>query len=543
MKLPSEKINVYMVRKTIGAGSLNVGTLCTHKNVNKWSRYKPVNHSKRVPITIEERITNNFGLNLPKIALGETLTSEQIETIKNSTEWEYEKPAVYRLSDFANYAHTLDTSYGNEQQDTVKAKSSQSNNYLYFDYSFHQDSSSELSEIDGMLSPSNLRLEPLVSTSTNLGEMYAGVALYKMDNSGNGTLAKIQTTTSYIGTTTRKASIELPVRGLNGSFFWITFLSTKALTDWVDDVTFVPIENSFGDVTIIDSLIGEILFGGKIGNTEYYEFDSTTQSGATIDVDGNTDNAYDYEMDSYAKYWAGDMYYNRGRLSRILFSSNSGYMYVSPTDVSLDETFRNETKRLIELRDRNADYYAANSVTAATYASTAIFNAAVSDKQLVFPLCDLICDVDSVTYQLVWIVDTDGTRHLKLYDVDNSEYVQTDVYFKSGATWNAIDKTDGNFRIAGIQLWNYLNSSGSITGIMFRIIQQTYNKEYGTWATTYYTTLLNGYSIPYTSYSDPLAEFYIGVHKNIAADLTSHLSNRYLMAGVVIADGSDVQEN
>ena len=41
MALPNTGISVSLVRDTIGAGSNDVGTLCTHPNVNKWSRFRP----------------------------------------------------------------------------------------------------------------------------------------------------------------------------------------------------------------------------------------------------------------------------------------------------------------------------------------------------------------------------------------------------------------------------------------------------------------------------------------------------------------------
>lgn len=47
MKLPSTKISNYMVAKTIGVGSLSVRVLCRHKNINKWSKWKPFNRVVR----------------------------------------------------------------------------------------------------------------------------------------------------------------------------------------------------------------------------------------------------------------------------------------------------------------------------------------------------------------------------------------------------------------------------------------------------------------------------------------------------------------
>lgn len=42
MTLPNTGISTSMVAQAIGAGSNDVGTLCNHANVNKWSKYKPI---------------------------------------------------------------------------------------------------------------------------------------------------------------------------------------------------------------------------------------------------------------------------------------------------------------------------------------------------------------------------------------------------------------------------------------------------------------------------------------------------------------------
>lgn len=38
MALSNSNITVSMVKSAIGSGSNDVGTLCTHQNINKWSR-------------------------------------------------------------------------------------------------------------------------------------------------------------------------------------------------------------------------------------------------------------------------------------------------------------------------------------------------------------------------------------------------------------------------------------------------------------------------------------------------------------------------
>lgn len=48
MALSDSKIDTTLVGKTIGSSSRDVGTLCTHPNINRWSRKKPVRDSRPV---------------------------------------------------------------------------------------------------------------------------------------------------------------------------------------------------------------------------------------------------------------------------------------------------------------------------------------------------------------------------------------------------------------------------------------------------------------------------------------------------------------
>ena len=48
MALPNSNISTSLVGQTLGSGSRDVGTLCTHPNINKWSRKKPVRDSRPV---------------------------------------------------------------------------------------------------------------------------------------------------------------------------------------------------------------------------------------------------------------------------------------------------------------------------------------------------------------------------------------------------------------------------------------------------------------------------------------------------------------
>jgi len=87
------------VRTILDASSNNIGELCVHVNVNKWSRYKPVRASRNDILhdaNARYKATDgNFGFNLP-------------------INWDYNKPqgkallSGYRLGDFRNYEHDKD---------------------------------------------------------------------------------------------------------------------------------------------------------------------------------------------------------------------------------------------------------------------------------------------------------------------------------------------------------------------------------------------------------------------------------------------------
>ena len=97
MALPNSNISVAMVRDELGAATNDVGQLCIHPNVNKWSKYKPVRHSSIVPITEAQFKESNYGFNIAS------------NTSNNFTgSWSYAKPvggsdSPFRLTDFGGY--------------------------------------------------------------------------------------------------------------------------------------------------------------------------------------------------------------------------------------------------------------------------------------------------------------------------------------------------------------------------------------------------------------------------------------------------------
>lgn len=106
MALPNSNISVSMVKQAIGSGSNDIGTLCTHPNINKWSKWKPIDSSL---VTMNSVILENlkYGITVKsypdaQAVMDAYLASDEV--------WEYNKPtggstSPYRLGDFRTYEH------------------------------------------------------------------------------------------------------------------------------------------------------------------------------------------------------------------------------------------------------------------------------------------------------------------------------------------------------------------------------------------------------------------------------------------------------
>lgn len=101
--LPNTGITTTLVGQTLGSSSRDVGTLCTHPNINKWSKWKPVRFNKVSGLTLANLQSVNFGFLIPTDSNNDyTILLEP---------WEYLKPRggaqneFYRLGDFRNYNH------------------------------------------------------------------------------------------------------------------------------------------------------------------------------------------------------------------------------------------------------------------------------------------------------------------------------------------------------------------------------------------------------------------------------------------------------
>ena len=109
--LPTTGITTSMVASAIGAATNDVGRLCTHPNINKWSRWKPIRMNKLTGITIGDIQAVRGGLDFIEFDNLSDLLSFYRNNLSYS--FDYLRPRggnnnpsePYRLGDFRNYDH------------------------------------------------------------------------------------------------------------------------------------------------------------------------------------------------------------------------------------------------------------------------------------------------------------------------------------------------------------------------------------------------------------------------------------------------------
>ncbi len=102
MALPNDKISTTLVANTLGSSSRDVGTLCTHPNINKWSKNKPISSNKLTGLISADKLGADYGLVPPSTQTNYTPVYSQ--------NWIYNRPtggvnSPYRLGDFRGYEH------------------------------------------------------------------------------------------------------------------------------------------------------------------------------------------------------------------------------------------------------------------------------------------------------------------------------------------------------------------------------------------------------------------------------------------------------
>ena len=114
MALPTSNISVAMVKAELGASTNDVGRLCTHPNINKWSKYKPVAIESVSGSNSGEFATPLYGLKAPIFPSLQLALYHYIAF--DGAEWEYIRPLSKpqypaRLGDFRGYEHTAQRFY------------------------------------------------------------------------------------------------------------------------------------------------------------------------------------------------------------------------------------------------------------------------------------------------------------------------------------------------------------------------------------------------------------------------------------------------
>lgn len=281
MKLTSNEISVHKVRKAIGAGTLDVGTLCTHGNVNRWSMQKPVLSTNPKPLTEDEFEKVNWGITIPTYTiaelatkLGETIDAETGSYDLANTKWVYNQPTTThvssgyfaRLPDFAEYDHKAQQLFTTPSRATLNALPEK------ITIGIHQLTD----ETDGSLDPDRLQIffdKTSETYATTITQSYLGVALYGYTSDGFS-IASIQTTDNPIGDATSitlytgrsglastvtvvgmaiiLTSVKIQASGLTGTTNY-----DNTLVGWVENGVYLHSYQSFGLGTILWANVGE----------------------------------------------------------------------------------------------------------------------------------------------------------------------------------------------------------------------------------------------------------------------------------------------
>lgn len=105
--LPTTGISTTLVGTTLGSGSRDVGTLCTHPNINKWARFKPIASGKPFNMQESDFVNAKYGLEVETYSTLPLLTSSYLAGTAETASYTW-RPlggvnSPYRLGDFRGY--------------------------------------------------------------------------------------------------------------------------------------------------------------------------------------------------------------------------------------------------------------------------------------------------------------------------------------------------------------------------------------------------------------------------------------------------------
>lgn len=128
MALGTTGITTAAVGTALGTSSRDVGTLCTHSAINKWSKKKPVSYAKSSGLTDAEFKLANYGLSTSYFSTSNTAKA-LLTAAQNGTDfYPYIKPSggsnsPYRLGDFRGYNHSAVAPYSIDCSSTMSVQS------------------------------------------------------------------------------------------------------------------------------------------------------------------------------------------------------------------------------------------------------------------------------------------------------------------------------------------------------------------------------------------------------------------------------------
>lgn len=265
MALPNSNISTSLVRSAIGAATNDVGSLCIHPNINKWSKWKPIRSNKIAGIVAQDLINSKFGLDIvSRSTIYDLLTYYSTNSI-----WNYLKPtggaiSNYRLGDFRGYDHAAYMAFNTTQLDSFYYKTDNKiRNWIYNDQS---------------ALTSLIRWDEL-----EYGSYYFGACIAKKSD--------FQQNTRF----TDPFSIKL---GEAPSTYVDVMIGNLDLGDYVvaqyitnDNVIsanqhFIPIPNGYFEVQIKKSALFVIITGTRVGANVDWTLSISNESSSSITLNG-----------------------------------------------------------------------------------------------------------------------------------------------------------------------------------------------------------------------------------------------------------------
>lgn len=158
--LPNSGITTTLVANTLGISNHSVSQLCTHSNINYYSKYKPISFQKSTGLTDQDRAGANWGYDFEPI----------VDCTKASSyNWKYKRPtgtslSPFRLGDFRSYEHTADVFFRSGYTNGDEVKMEYNADYLQLGVNTYR------------LNPANggCGMKDFSYNGTNIGNLYLG---------------------------------------------------------------------------------------------------------------------------------------------------------------------------------------------------------------------------------------------------------------------------------------------------------------------------------------------------------------------------------